>query len=301
MTMVSSGLIALAGTGTSGGFNQSVEVELGGSGSSIITMNDSNVRGLAGVASGAISMSNMYGKAYTVAGNSGILTSGTSYTLPSTSGLTVKILVIAGGAGGGGGSGRTAYSGYYTAGGGGGAGGNSYAQVSVTPGQTITFSIGSGGTAGTTRDGIYSSGSNGGVGGNSSASVSGSVVCSAASGGGGLVSPNASGGTYGTSVVGTTLLGASQGNTAGAGTTYGGGGAPGYFINTTVGATTILTYGAAGVTYPEGTTSTYNTPGTGYGAGGSGGSCAQSDVYVPSYNIYANPGNGGAVFIWWGY
>lgn len=64
MTMVSSGLIALAGTGTSGGNNQSVEVELGGNGSTLITMNDTNVRNLAGISSGAISLSNFYGKQY---------------------------------------------------------------------------------------------------------------------------------------------------------------------------------------------------------------------------------------------
>lgn len=62
MTMVSSGLIALAGTGTSGGNNQSVEVELGGNGSTLITMNDTNVRNLAGISSGTISLSSFYGK-----------------------------------------------------------------------------------------------------------------------------------------------------------------------------------------------------------------------------------------------
>lgn len=64
MTMVSSGQIQLAGTGTSGGNNLSVEVELGGSGSSIITMNDSGPRSLAGITTPAsqISLSNFYGK-----------------------------------------------------------------------------------------------------------------------------------------------------------------------------------------------------------------------------------------------
>jgi len=62
MTMVSSGKIALAGNGTSGGLNQSVEVELGGNGSSEISINDTNARTLAGIASGKISLSDFYGK-----------------------------------------------------------------------------------------------------------------------------------------------------------------------------------------------------------------------------------------------
>lgn len=63
MTMVSSGQISLGGTGTSGGLNQSVNVELGRSGTAQITMNESAVRTLAGVPSGQISLSNFYGKA----------------------------------------------------------------------------------------------------------------------------------------------------------------------------------------------------------------------------------------------
>jgi hypothetical protein len=63
MTMVSTGPISLGGTGTSGGLNQSVNVELGRSGTATINMNESAVRTLAGVPSGAISMNNFYGKA----------------------------------------------------------------------------------------------------------------------------------------------------------------------------------------------------------------------------------------------
>ena len=97
-----------------------------------------------------------------IPGNSGIITSGSSYTLPYTTGMTVNIITIGGGAGGGGGSGRSSYSGYFTGGGGGGAGGNGYASsVSVLPGQTLTFSIGAAGGAGNATDGIYGGGSNG--------------------------------------------------------------------------------------------------------------------------------------------
>lgn len=62
MTMVSTGKIALAGNGTLGGLNQSVEVELGGTGASKISINDTNARTLAGIASGKIALSDFYGK-----------------------------------------------------------------------------------------------------------------------------------------------------------------------------------------------------------------------------------------------
>jgi hypothetical protein len=62
MTMVSTGPISLGGTATSGGLNQSVNVELGRSGTATINMNESAVRTLAGVPSGAIAMNNFYGK-----------------------------------------------------------------------------------------------------------------------------------------------------------------------------------------------------------------------------------------------
>ena len=62
MTMVSTGPISLGGSATSGGLNQSVNIELGRSATASINMNESAVRTLAGVSSGAISMSNFYGK-----------------------------------------------------------------------------------------------------------------------------------------------------------------------------------------------------------------------------------------------
>jgi hypothetical protein len=58
MTLNATGAISLAGTTT----GQSIEVELGGNGTTQISLNDTNVRTLAGVASGAISLSNFYGK-----------------------------------------------------------------------------------------------------------------------------------------------------------------------------------------------------------------------------------------------
>ncbi len=62
MTMVSSGPISLGGTATTGGLNQSINVELGLSGTTTISLNQANVRTLLAVPSGAISLSNAYGK-----------------------------------------------------------------------------------------------------------------------------------------------------------------------------------------------------------------------------------------------
>ena len=63
MTLNASGPISLAGT-TAG---QSIEIENGGNGTTTISLNDSAVRSLAGVPSGAITMpTNFYGKSNTV-------------------------------------------------------------------------------------------------------------------------------------------------------------------------------------------------------------------------------------------
>lgn len=59
MTLNASGPISLGGTGT----NSSINLELGQSATAQVSMNDTNVRTLAGVASGAIIMpTNFYGK-----------------------------------------------------------------------------------------------------------------------------------------------------------------------------------------------------------------------------------------------
>ena len=63
MAMVNSGPISLAGNATTSGLNQSVNIELNRAATASINMNESAVRTLAAVPSGAISMSNFYGKA----------------------------------------------------------------------------------------------------------------------------------------------------------------------------------------------------------------------------------------------
>lgn len=62
MTMVSSGPISLGGNATTGGLNQSINIELGQSATATISLNNSSVRTLLGRASGTISLSDAYGK-----------------------------------------------------------------------------------------------------------------------------------------------------------------------------------------------------------------------------------------------
>jgi hypothetical protein len=269
-----------------------------------ITMNDSGVRFLTGTSAGTTdSMQQLLGKSYVIAANSGILTSGSSYALPQTSGATIKVLAIAGGGGGGGGSGRSSFSGFFTGGGGGGDGGNAYTTVSVTPGQTVYFSIGAAGGAGSARDGIYSSGSNGGSGTTTTITVNSSNVAVATGGGGGTVSyyDSIPGGSAGGVSAGSALVTPVAGQNAPDGTQTGGYGGNGYSINTSVGATTILTLGstAAGAAGPGGGPA---TTGVAYGGGGGGGGTCQSDRGGQQNGAQiAAGGYQGAVFIWWGY
>jgi len=80
MTLNASGPISLAGTTT----GQSIEIELGGTGTTQISLNDANVRTLAGVASGAITMpTNFYGKSAT-SYTTGLFYAGATGTAAST-------------------------------------------------------------------------------------------------------------------------------------------------------------------------------------------------------------------------
>jgi hypothetical protein len=60
--MVSTGPISIGGSATSGGLNQSINIELGRAATATSSLNESALRTLAGVPSGAISLSNFYGK-----------------------------------------------------------------------------------------------------------------------------------------------------------------------------------------------------------------------------------------------
>jgi hypothetical protein len=264
------------------------------------SFNEGSVRDVAGRPTdrSIIRISDLRGKSRVIPGNM-LWTSGSgTFTLPATTGPTVSMLIVGGGGGGGGGSGRTSFAGYFTGGGGGGSGGlfllRDYA---AGPGNIISYSVGYGGTGGAPRDGIYSSGSSGGAGNNSSIAFSPGVSFGADPGQGGINSPTGTGGLGGLA----NYFSSSDGLPAGEFTTIGGSGAPGWLINTTVGITrdSILSIGAYGSGGPEGS-GVQAVSGTGYGAGGTGGGCVQSDVY--NYrNMFSTAGTSGAVFIFWGY
>jgi hypothetical protein len=232
-----------------------------------------------------------------------------SFVIQQYMGTSINLAVIAGGGGGGGGSGRTSYRGYYNGGGGGGSGGNALSfNVPVRAGQTVSWVIGGGGNAGAARDGIYSGGSNGGGGGDSSISLDGVTYAYARGGQPGGVAPSGVGGAGGTAAVGQQFITPGSGTQVTDSSTAGGQGAYGYLVTVDYSRplgsgnyALALNYGSLG----NGNLCTqfsgiYPLPGTGWGAGGSGGGCVQSDR-GNSNNMNASAGNGGLALIWWGY
>ena len=94
MTLAASGTISLAGTTT----NRSIEVELGGDGSTQISMDDAAVRELADVATGPISMNDFHGKS-AVSGITARYWRFTKY-VPNTSGSFLTRMELYTGSGG---------------------------------------------------------------------------------------------------------------------------------------------------------------------------------------------------------
>jgi hypothetical protein len=299
MTLPASGPISFA----------DINQEIYGSASTTqVSLGDAVVRTIFQDAGGEIDMNKGYNKTYVIAGNSGVIQGGSSYTLPRTSGTKINVLAIGGGGGGGGGSGRTNWSGFSVGAGGGGSGGAAYAtNVTVTPGQSVTFTIGGGAGGGAANAGNYGGGSNGGTGGTTTIYVNGNPVAQATGGGGTTqayqfypaVLAQYGAGPGGASIGSNALSGTA--GLDGQQSVYvesggrGGAGGRGYTINT--GATSIGSiigygsYGSEGENQPGGT-------GTTYGGGGTGGGTVQSDRH---YAVRQNPGGGstGAVFIWW--
>lgn len=276
MPLNSSGPISLAG-GTSG---QSIALELGQSSTGQISMNDGNVRTLAGVASGQISMNNFYGKS-TVVPNQILYDSPGSYTFTVPAGVTsVSICTIGGG-------GASGYSAYFNLGFGGGGGALAYVNaITVTPGTQLTVVVGAGGytAGGNTNDGFYAAKN----GGDSYVNYNGNMICGA--GGGKQCAynpPNASlEGEGGVVLVGT----GGNGGKGGWGSYYpnqsyyngggGGGGAGGYSGN-----------GGAGGS----SRGTYNVIAGANGSGGGGGGGAGGDfvTYGCGNGTLKAPGGGG--------
>ena len=117
MTLQASGAISI----------NNINVELGVAGTTTRSLNDATSRGLAGVASGAISLSNFYSKSNT---------------------LAINFLIVAGGGGAGG---------YIS--GGGGAGGYIASSTSLARG-AYSISIGGGGGSGAAGGGTGANGAN---------------------------------------------------------------------------------------------------------------------------------------------
>lgn len=277
--------------------------------------------------SGGVSINQFYGASRYVPGVA-VVTSTRSIILPPNVGSTLYYYCIGGGGGGGGGSSRIGYG--YGAGGGGGSGGAATGSFSVAPNDTITCVVGGSGVSGAARDGPYSSGSSGGIGGTSTIRKNGSTLVYGFGGGGGSVAqygvtyssvfnqdgdssgwgwesitsivPNVTpGGAVGTISGGSLLDSGDSGQTGQNGIWWsvGGQGGRGYNVTaSTAGASfTRGAYGTGGIGYHNG----YNlvriaTPGTGYGAGGSGGG-AYMGANGPAFN--GSAGVQGMIVIWW--
>lgn len=266
MTLPSSGAISLS----------NVDTELGLSSTAQISMNCTNVRTLFGVPSGAISMSNGYGKSNITPPGSIVYTTPGAYTWYAPSGVN-KVSVVA--VGGGGSTGILSngyYCGYYgsqyiysmSGGGGGGLGYKN--NISVTPGSGYTVVVGcSAGdsyfiNSSTVKGGGGSNGPNGSVGYRQQ-----------------YVAPGAPGGTF---------VGDGGGNGGAGGCTTvqwspqrngisGGGGAGGYCSTGGYGAT----FNQASAPGPYSGSSTYG--------GGGGGSWASN--FLPSCPHVGNVSGGG--------
>lgn len=238
-----------------------------------------------------------------------VLTSGTSWVVPSdwnSSNNTIEVI-----AGGGGGGGTT--SGGVRAGSGGGGGSYSHvSNVSLTGGSTVTYAVGAGGAAGATN-------TTGGTGGDTyfcnstsnCASIAGSAVVVGAKGGTGAIANTGGavgiGGSATTSVGTTKYAGGSGAVGVANGVSGGGGGAagpngPGGNANYGVGGSGgAARGGAGGALHQSGFTGAeWGGVGSGGGAGGRGPSEAtgMSGISYGSggggYYATANNGSGGA-------
>jgi len=131
MALNSSGAISLGGSTT----GQSVAVELGVSATGQISLNDTVVRTLAGVSSGAISLYNLYSKSN--AGSQSYTTPGI-YSWIAPAGVTsVSVVVVGSGGNGANGEPSLGYAGF-----GGGGGALAYKNnISVTPGTSYTVVV----------------------------------------------------------------------------------------------------------------------------------------------------------------
>lgn len=312
MTLNASGPISLAGT-TAG---QSIEIELGGNGTTQISLNDSSVRTLAGVASGAITMpTNFWGKAnrvsisYTFASttaNASLNISSIGGYIAGKSDVTVNVnggVYLYGTTTGnpglsvfGGTSGDTltiVNLGYIM--GCGGTGSNSTTGGAGGPGLSLGYSA----TVNNTNGSAYILGGGGGGGGGSSIGGGGGAGGGGTNGGSATGGPGAAGGNGpnpytggggGRIIPGSATLGPGTGGTAavaGYGGTAGGGGSSR--------STSRYSYGYGGPGQGGQTPGTNGNGSGGGGGGGGGGYGASGGSSGGTLGVAAGGGGGRAV------
>lgn len=274
MTLNASGPISLAGATT----GQSIAVELSVGATTQISLNCTNVRTLAGVASGAIVMpTNFWGKSASVP--FGCATYGTpgTYSFVVPSGVTKISVVVVGG--GGGAQGYDMDETQYHSGGTGGA--LSYTNCIVTtPGETLTVVVGIGGLVGAT--GCCADGQVGTNGGDSYVSRGATTLILAKGGlaGNGMRVIRA-GGAAACGVGAVRYSGGANSSTGSGGGIGGGGGAAGYAGNGGYGA----------LISSRGAVTAQASAGTG-GAGGGGGIVGNNYGKTTNYGASTYAGGG---------
>ena len=233
MTLNASGPISIAGTTT----GESIQIELGGTGTTQMGLNCCTVRTLAGVPSGAIVMPTcFYGKSNTPPFNCVTYGTAGTYTFTVPSGVS-KISCVVVGSGGLGN--QNGYGGPGVKGGGGGA--LSFTNcIPTTPGESLTVIVG----AGLTNASAPYPCSASGLRGNNSSLKRGCTILVEAMGG--RAGGNASVCTGGNASGGTGAVKYSGGSTTTTGNTRSAGGAAGYAGDGGNGSTTIGSAGSSG-------------------------------------------------------
>jgi len=284
MPLLNSGDISLGGDVE----GRSVNLELSKSPTARISLNDTDVRDLARITSGTISLNDFYGKQIYTFGQEEFTAAGT-YQWLCPEGVTAISVVCIGGGGGG-----DAGTNIVGVGGGGAGGGLAYRNnVAVIPGQTYTVVVGEGGVGQITLNNVTTQNSTDGT-------SSSAFSCIATGGGKGTrsaggvivsISPSVDGVGGGTSGVFTGGAAGGAGGTIDTSTlgfrAPGGGGGAGY---TGPGGAGARGQRASGT--PTSAAGFSGSAGTGGGAGG-GGSGFRSDTIRE-----ATGGNGGGVGIY---
>lgn len=300
-----------------------VNTELGLSASALISLNDTAVRNLAGVASGAISMSNLHGKSAVAPPGQLTYTSG-AFTFVVPTGITQVSTVNIGGGGGATHGPTASYKFGHGAGGGGGA--LVWANnVATTPGASISFYVGYGGNdppstyygyqgwawqafygyTTTTWPQSYWAGAGGPAGGATGGAGGGytSAGVPTKGGGAGGAGGNSAGGGGGAGGY-TGAGGAGRSGQAGAGASGAGGGSGGggsFTNNATAacgggGGTGLLGAGASGAGGRAGNPGPAGADGGQGGVGGSGGITGGIGYFGPTTGYWGGngaPGGGG--------